>query len=131
MSLENMINTQLVERGIQDNRVLDSFRKVDRKLFVPADRQNQTYADTPLPIGYQQTISQPYIVAYMLEKLKPTPKDKILEVGTGSGYQTALLANLCRDVYTVEIIRPLLTSAQERLKKYSNIHFKLASKELG
>ncbi len=101
---------------IRDPRVLDAMRRVKRHLFVPEPRRNQAYADSPLPIGYDQTISQPYIVAIMTELLGLEPSDVVLEVGTGSGYQAAVLAELVRRVYTIEIVQPLAVRAAADLK---------------
>jgi protein-L-isoaspartate(D-aspartate) O-methyltransferase len=110
-----MVDQQIEARGVRDPRVLEAMRVVPRHLFVPADLADSAYDDTPLPIGYGQTISQPYIVAYMTEALGLRPGDKVLEVGTGSGYQAAVLAMLTPEVYTVEIIAPLAERAGERL----------------
>jgi protein-L-isoaspartate(D-aspartate) O-methyltransferase len=124
---ERMIQEQLVRRGIHDHRVLAAMRKVPREEFVPAGFRNDSYEDGPLPIGHDQTISQPYIVAFMTEQLRPQPKDRILEVGTGSGYQAAILAQLVADVYTVEIIGPLARGAEATLQRlgYRNVHIKV------
>lgn len=121
----NMVEYQIKARGIKDKRVLAAMLKVPRHLFVPEEMKDMAYRDEPLPIGYGQTISQPYIVAYMTEALKLRPEDKVLEIGTGSGYQTAILAELVRDVYTIEIIPELSERAQETLKNlgYTNIEF--------
>lgn len=121
----NMVEYQIKARGIKDKRVLSAMLKVPRHLFVPEEMRDMAYRDEPLPIGYGQTISQPYIVAYMTEALKLRPEDKVLEIGTGSGYQTAILAELVRDVYTIEIIPELSERAQETLKNlgYTNIEF--------
>ncbi len=121
----NMVEYQIKARGIKDKRVLAAMLKVPRHLFVPEEMRDMAYRDEPLPIGYGQTISQPYIVAYMTEALKLRPEDKVLEIGTGSGYQTAILAELVRDVYTIEIIPELSERAQVTLKNlgYTNIEF--------
>ncbi|HXZ80658.1 MAG TPA: protein-L-isoaspartate(D-aspartate) O-methyltransferase [Terriglobales bacterium] len=118
-----MVETQLRQRGIQDERVLDAMRCVPRHLFVPHEFEREAYADTPVPIGEAQTISQPYIVAYMLEALALQPQDKVLEIGTGSGYQTALLAELVSEVYSVERYASLLRRAGIILDRlgYQNI----------
>ena len=123
---ERMVNEQFVRRGIHDLRVLAAMRKVPREEFVPAQLRNESYRDSPLPIGHDQTISQPYIVASMTEQLRPKSTDRILEVGTGSGYQAAILAELVAEVYTVEIIEPLARNAQALLERlgYSNVHVK-------
>lgn len=108
----------LIERrGVSDSATLAALRAVPRHEFVPREHQRDAYADSPLPIGYGQTISQPYIVAYMTEILKPRPGMKVLEVGTGSGYQAAVLAAAGCDVYTVEIFEALASSARERLAR--------------
>jgi len=121
----NMVEYQIKARGIKDKRVLAAMLKVPRHLFVPEEMRDMAYRDEPLPIGYGQTISQPYIVAYMTEVLKLRPEDKVLEIGTGSGYQTAILAELVREVYTIEIIPELSQRAEETLKNlgYTNIEF--------
>lgn len=105
--------------GIKDERVLEAMEQVPRHEFVPEDEQFRAYGDHPLPIGYGQTISQPFMVAYMTEALKPEPADKVLEVGTGSGYQAAVLAPLVDHVYTIEIVEPLGKHAAEVLKRLS------------
>ncbi len=110
-----MVRTQIEDRGIANQAVLEAMRTVPRHLFVPQDSVDSAYADHPLPIGYGQTISQPYIVAWMTELLRVKPGDRVLEVGTGSGYQAAILAQLGAQVYTVEIIEPLAQQATERL----------------
>ena len=97
-----MVETQIVARGVRDERVLDAMRTIPRHLFVPTHARAQAYADRPLPIGQGQTISQPYIVAAMTELLAPETSDRILEIGTGSGYQTAILAALSREVVSIE-----------------------------
>ncbi|UCG85287.1 MAG: protein-L-isoaspartate(D-aspartate) O-methyltransferase [Gemmatimonadota bacterium] len=104
-------------RGVTDSATLAAMRAVPRHEFVPADQADRAYADHPLPIGYGQTISQPYIVAYMTEILEPAPRMKVLEIGTGSGYQAAVLAEIGCDVYTVEIFGALARSARERLDR--------------
>ena len=102
-----MVNSQIKRRGVADNRLLTAFEKVPRHLFVPPRFQKQAYNDEPLPIGMNQTISQPYIVAYMIDQLQLKGSEKVLEIGTGSGYQTAILAELTRQVFTIEIIPQL------------------------
>jgi protein-L-isoaspartate(D-aspartate) O-methyltransferase len=123
---EEMVKSQLIARGISDKKVLEAFRKVPRDLFVPPEYQRYAYADQPLPIGHDQTISQPYIVAYMTEILDIQPGDKVLEIGTGSGYQAAILAELGAEVFSIEIVKPLSIRAQTTLQQsgYSNIHLK-------
>jgi len=118
-----MVKTQIQDRGITNIAVLDAMRKVPRHLFIPKEYQDQAYNDYPLPIGYGQTISQPFIVAYMTEALKPGKKMKALEIGTGSGYQAAVLAEMVDKVFTIEIVPELAVESAERLKKmgYDNI----------
>ncbi len=130
---EFMIKEHLVKRGIRDKRVIEAFRKVNRELFIPPSLKKHSYDDNPLPIGEGQTISQPYIVAYMIEKLQLTPDDKVLEIGTGSGYQTALLAEIVKEVYTVEMKETLLLKAKKILNTlgYKNIHFKIGDGKEG
>src|SRR5205823_6534548 len=113
-------------RGIHDQRVLDAMAKVPREEFVAENVRPQAYADSALPIGHDQTISQPFIVAFMTEQLRPQPTDRVLEIGTGTGYQTAILAELVKDVYTIEIVEPLAKEASARLARlgYSNAHAK-------
>jgi len=120
----NMVEHQIRRRGITDQQVLDAMEHVPRHEFVPNEYQGQAYADHPLPIGHGQTISQPYIVALMTELLQLQPTDRVLEVGTGSGYQAAILGELVDEVYTVEIIEALATEASERLARlgYDNVH---------
>lgn len=120
---QKMIAAQLRARGIRDERVLAAMTKVPRHLFVPAEYQEQAYGDHPLPIGEGQTISQPYIVAYMLEVLALDGSEKVLEIGTGSAYQTALLAELARQVYSVERIESLASEAAALLIRlgYTNL----------
>lgn len=122
--LDDMVEQQIIKRGISDVRVLDAFRRVQRQLFVPKASQSEAFGDHPLDIGYGQTISQPYIVALMTESAKIEPTDRVLEIGTGSGYQTAILAELAREVYTIEINEDLYASAKKRLEKmrYANVH---------
>jgi protein-L-isoaspartate(D-aspartate) O-methyltransferase len=114
---EKMVKQQIESRGVKDPSVLKSVRTVQRHLFVPESQIANAYSDRPLPIGYGQTISQPYIVAYMTELIKPTPAFKVLEIGTGSGYQAAVLSEIVKDVYTIEIVPQLGNSAADRLKK--------------
>ena len=116
MTIHDMVERQLKQRGIRDERVLAAMEHVPRHIFVPEELRDLAYSDGPLPIGFDQTISQPYIVALMTELLDPQPADKVLEVGTGCGYQTAVLAELSRHVYSIENVEPLYLAAQERLK---------------
>ncbi|MGE5799475.1 MAG: protein-L-isoaspartate(D-aspartate) O-methyltransferase, partial [Syntrophaceae bacterium] len=120
---ESMVNDQIVARGVRHEGVLRAMRATPRHLFVPEDRMPSAYEDRPLPIGNGQTISQPYIVAYMTELLQPDGSGTVLEVGTGSGYQAAILSPLYRKVYTVEIIPGLAESAKARLRDlgFSNV----------
>jgi len=122
--LEKMIETQLVKRGITDERVLNAIRKTPRHLFVPEDSKHLAYEDHPLSIGYNQTISQPYIVALMTQLLDPKDTDKVLEIGTGSGWQAGILSFLCKEVYTVERIPELADFAKNNLEKLNirNVH---------
>ena len=122
-----MVAQQLKARGINDERLLAAISKVPREEFVPADVKTSSYTDRPLPIGYGQTISQPFIVAFMTEQLQPSPKDRVLEIGTGSGYQAAILAELAAEVYSIEIIEPLARTAEATLQRlgYTNVHVKV------
>ena len=119
-----MVETQIRRRGVTDQDVLDAMESVPRHEFVPKSYQSQAYADHPLPIGHGQTISQPYIVALMTELLDLQSTDRVLEIGTGSGYQAAILAQIVGEVYTVEIVEALAVEARERLERlgYSNLH---------
>ena len=119
-----MVERQLNPRGIKDERVLAAMAKVPREEFIPADERSDAYEDGPLPIGYDQTISQPYIVAFMTEQLRPKPSDRVLEIGTGSGYQAAILAELVANVYTIEIVEALAKTAEATLQRlgYKNVH---------
>jgi len=128
-----MINRDLKGRGISNGRLLQVFMKVPREEFVPEEFKYSAYADTALPIGNGQTISQPYIVARMLQMLDVEKENNVLEIGTGSGYQTALLAELALTVVTIERIRSLLSIAEDRLTKlgYHNIVFILGDGSIG
>jgi protein-L-isoaspartate(D-aspartate) O-methyltransferase len=131
---ERMVIETIERRGVTDEDVLDAMRTVPRHLFVPEDDQDYAYGDHPLPIGYGQTISQPYIVALMTELLELKEGDKVLEVGTGSGYQAAILGQIPGiEVYTIEIIPELAASAQERLAGlgYTQVHCKEADGYFG
>lgn len=123
---EWMVKTQIESRGVKDPLVLKAMRKVPRHLFVPKTYQDEAYADEPLPIGEGQTISQPYIVALMSELLGLKGREKVLEIGTGSGYQAAILAEIAKEVYSIEIICPLAESAESILKEleYKNVTVK-------
>ena len=124
---DRMVEQQLKLRGIKDERVLAAMGKVPREQFVSVDGRASAYQDAPLPIGYGQTISQPYIVAFMTEQLRPKQTDRVLEIGSGSGYQAAILAELVADVYTVEIVEPLAKTAEGTLQRlgYKNVHIKV------
>ena len=130
---ERMVKTQIEARGVKDPRVLSAMLKVERHVFVPTEYQSSAYEDRPLPIGEGQTISQPYIVAFMTEQLELRATDKVLEIGTGSGYQAAILGELAREVYSVEIVPSLGLSAKKRLEDlgYRNIFVKVADGYLG
>ena len=133
LARERMVKTQLVPRGIKDPRVLKVMGKVPRDRFIEEALSGEAYNDHPLPIGRKQTISQPYIVALMTEALELTGEEKVLEIGTGSGYQTAILADLSRKVYTVERIRDLMVKARNILADlgYNNVMFKAFDGTLG
>ncbi|MDP3024581.1 MAG: protein-L-isoaspartate(D-aspartate) O-methyltransferase [candidate division Zixibacteria bacterium] len=121
-----MVKAQIESRGVKDSMVLKAMRKVPRHLFVPKSYQEEAYADEPLPIGEGQTISQPYIVALMTELLGLKGGEKVLEIGTGSGYQAAILAEIAKEVYSIEIICPLAERAESSLKElgYKNVTVK-------
>lgn len=125
---EKMVKDQIEKRGITDPAILDAMRQVPRHRLVPANQMRNAYQDSPLPIGEGQTISQPYVVAYMTEMVKPGKGMKVLEIGTGSGYQAAVLAEIVEEVYTLEIIPELGKRAEEDLKElgYDNIHVRIA-----
>ncbi len=130
---EKMVKDQLIKRGIHDNRVLEVMRKIPRHLFVPENLVDEAYNDYPLPIGYGQTISQPYMVAIMTEALELKGDEKTLEIGTGSGYQTAILAELSKEVYTIERIIELLDRAKNIIAQLGckNVFFKAGDGTLG
>jgi len=121
---KKMVQTQIARRGITSERVLNAFREVPRHAFVPPNRREYAYQDRPLPIGEGQTISQPYIVAYMTDQLDIAEEDRVLEIGTGSGYQAAILAELADQVYTIERHRSLAEETKQRLNElgYDNVH---------
>ena len=121
-----MVDRQIAARGVEDPRVLEVMKRVPRHKFVPHDQVNFAYDDSPLPIGEDQTISQPYIVGYMTEQLRVTPKSKVLEIGTGSGYQAAVLAELGAEVYTIEIVPSLAARSAKTLADlgYKNVTVK-------
>jgi len=133
ISRKRMVREQLIERGIRDERILHAFLKVPRHCFVEEGLRPMAYNDHPLSIGSAQTISQPYIVAYMLQNLKLKPSDRVLEVGTGCGYQTAILAELVEQVYSIERLSELLLKARKSLRGlgYKNITLKLGDGTLG
>src|SRR6266536_4988782 len=122
-----MVQGQLMSRGVRDERVLAAISKVPREEFVPQDSRAASYTDQPLPIGYGQTISQPYLVAFMTDQLHPSRGDRVLEIGTGSGYQASVLAGLVAEVYSIEIIEPLAKTAKATLQRlgYKNVHVKV------
>jgi protein-L-isoaspartate(D-aspartate) O-methyltransferase len=124
---QRMVQQQLMLRGVNNERVLAAMSKVPREEFVPHGSRAASYTDQPLPIDYRQTISQPYIVAFMTERLRPSSSDRVLEIGTGSGYQAAILAELVAEVYTIEIIEPLAKTAEATLQRlgYKNVHVKI------
>lgn len=128
-----MVNEQLKARDIRDQPVLDAMLKVPRHLFVPEGLRGRAYYDSPLPIGHDQTISQPYIVAFMTQALKIEPGHRMLEIGTGSGYQAAILGVLAKDVYTIEIVQPLAERARATLAEqgYRNVHVRHGNGYLG
>ena len=130
---KRMVEEQLIPRGIKSERLLDAFYKVERHKFVPEDLRGSAYADFPVPIGEGQTISQPYIVALMTQCLDLTGEEKVLEIGTGSGYQSAILAELAKEVYTIERFANLAKSAETVLKEsgYKNITIKVGDGTLG
>jgi protein-L-isoaspartate(D-aspartate) O-methyltransferase len=131
--LEQMIRQQVIERGITDERVIGALRAVPREKFFIDDLAEEAYADRAAPIGHGQTISQPYMVALMTERLDVRSEHKVLEIGTGSGYHTAVLSRLAREIYSVERVKPLLDAAWSRLSDLGirNAHFKFADGTLG
>ncbi|HEU4365441.1 MAG TPA: protein-L-isoaspartate(D-aspartate) O-methyltransferase [Candidatus Krumholzibacteria bacterium] len=124
---EKMVDQQMERRGIANPRVLDALRAVERHRFVPEPAQEDAYEDYPIAIGFGQTISQPYIVALMTEAIDPGPGDRVLEIGTGSGYQAAVLSLLVKDVYSIEIVKPLGEAAAGLLESlgYDNVHVRI------
>jgi protein-L-isoaspartate(D-aspartate) O-methyltransferase len=123
---QHMVEDQIKGRGVTDSRVTEVMSSVPRHEFVPENYRTHAYEDHPLPIGYGQTISQPYIVAFMTEQLRSQPTDRVLEIGTGSGYQAAVLSKLVAEVYTIEIVKPLAQRAETDLRRlnYSNVKVK-------
>ncbi len=130
---QQMVKEQIISRGIKDKNIINAMLKVPRHMFVPEDERNYAYIDSPLAIGEGQTISQPYIVAYMSEALALKPTDKVLEIGTGSGYQAAILAEIVKEVCTIEIIKTLADTATDTLNNlgYKNIKVRCADGYLG
>jgi protein-L-isoaspartate(D-aspartate) O-methyltransferase len=126
---ERMVARQLAARGIKDPRVLDAMRQVPRHRFVSADHAGEAYADYPLPIGHGQTISQPYIVAYMVEQLRLTPTSRVLEIGTGCGYHTAVLALVAGQVFSIEIVADLAKRARETLAALEITNVTIAARD--
>jgi protein-L-isoaspartate(D-aspartate) O-methyltransferase len=128
-----MVQRQLRGRGITNERVLQAIEEVPREMFMPSERRDEAYADHPVPIGAGQTISQPYVVALTLEELDPQPSDKVLDVGTGSGYQTALLTKLCKQVCAVEVVEELSERAAALLSRLNvdNVKFRIGDGTLG
>jgi len=128
-----MVEEQLIPRGIKEKRILDAFYKVERHKFIPEELRGSAYADFPVPIGEGQTISQPYIVALMTEYLALTGQEKVLEIGTGSGYQAAILAELAKEVYTIERFSNLAEKARSVFKElgYTNVKVKVEDGTLG
>ncbi|HTW94540.1 MAG TPA: protein-L-isoaspartate(D-aspartate) O-methyltransferase [Tepidisphaeraceae bacterium] len=130
---ELMLQTQVVERGIRDERILNALRAVPRERFFPPGSRDSVFADRPSPIGHGQTISQPYMVALMSFRLNVAGTHRVLEIGTGSGYQTAILSHLAAEVFTVERVKPLLDEAFERLMGLGirNVHYRFGDGSLG
>jgi protein-L-isoaspartate(D-aspartate) O-methyltransferase len=124
----SMVDSQIHRRGVRDAAVLAAIRSVPRHLFVPKEYRNAAYGDGPLPIGEDQTISQPYVVASMTEELEIDSESRVLEVGTGSGYQCAVLAEIAREVYTIEVIPSLQERAEKVLRQldYANVRFRIS-----
>ena len=126
---QQMLNEQIIARGIKDNSVIEAMSNVSRKEFISHELRQSAYEDSPLPIGYGQTISQPYIVAFMTEAAMLDKNSKVLEIGTGSGYQAAILAELSKDVFTIEIVKPLGEQAEKIFQRleYNNIHLRIGN----
>ena len=122
---EQMVSEQVQARGIQNKKVIDAFLKTPRHLFIPEGLRDMSYEDHPVSLGHGQTISQPYIVAMMIDRLELTGKEKVLEIGTGTGYQAALLSKLAKEVYTLEIVPPLVEKAKELLKELKRKNVKI------
>lgn len=130
---EQMIQQQIIDRGIRDARVIEALRAVPRDRFFPEESRTEAFADRAAPIGHGQTISQPYMVALMTQRLDVQKTHRVLEIGTGSGYQAAVLAHLAGEVYTIERVKPLLDQAWERLMDLNlrNVHFRHGDGTLG
>jgi len=130
---QQMVDTQIVARRVREPGVVAAFRRVPRHEFVDPKHEARAYGDHPISIGKGQTISQPYMVALMTQELKPTPASRVLEIGTGSGYQTAILAELASEVYTVERVQTLSKGAEDTIARlgYSNVHFRVGDGTLG
>jgi protein-L-isoaspartate(D-aspartate) O-methyltransferase len=130
---KRMVEEQIISRGVRDENVIQALLKVPRHEFIPASLRHLAYSDSPLPIGYDQTISQPYIVALMTELLQLHTEARVLEIGSGSGYQAAVLAEIVKEVYTIEIIKPLAQSAEKKLNSlgYDNVTVKQGDGFLG
>ncbi len=128
-----MVEREVIGRGVRDPRVCAAMRDVPRHLFLPADQRKSAYLDGALPIGHGQTITSPYVVAFMTEKLEPRPTDRVLEIGTGSGYQAAVLSRLVAEVYTIEIVGPLGEQAARTIERlgYDNVHVQVGDGYLG
>jgi protein-L-isoaspartate(D-aspartate) O-methyltransferase len=128
-----MVREQIVARGVTDARVLAAMTRVPRHEFIPADQRSSAYVDGPLPIGHGQTISQPFVVAFMTACLDPKPGDRVLEVGTGSGYQAAVLSGLVAEVYSIEVVEPLARRARADLTRlgYRNVTVRAGDGYLG
>jgi protein-L-isoaspartate(D-aspartate) O-methyltransferase len=133
MDISEMVRVQIQARGVKNPAVLEAMRRVDRRLFVPPDMREHALEDRPLPIGADQTISQPYIVGLMTELLEPTPNSRVLEIGTGCGYQTAILAEVVDRVYSIEIVESLAKSAATLLGRlgYANIETRVGDGHAG
>ncbi|UCG62717.1 MAG: protein-L-isoaspartate(D-aspartate) O-methyltransferase [Candidatus Zixiibacteriota bacterium] len=130
---EDMVKYQIARRGVKDRAVLDAMRTVPRHLFIPESLRHEAYEDGPLPIGCDQTISQPYVVASMTEELELSHESRVLEIGTGSGYQAAVIAEIAKEVYTIEIVSKLLEKARALFETlhYRNIHTRLGDGSSG
>ncbi|MBP1773174.1 MAG: pcm-3 [Holophagaceae bacterium] len=128
-----MVREQIVARGVTDTRVLAAMTRVPRHEFIPAGQRSSAYVDGPLPIGHGQTISQPFVVAFMTACLDPKPGDRVLEIGTGSGYQAAVLSGLVAEVYSIEVVEPLARRAKADLKRlgYQNVTVRAGDGYLG